>query len=64
MGAGVVGVAMVPVVDLAAEVPKIGTDRITIHIRCTEGTFALDHHLNQPLATQTVVQVTRYRIKM
>ena len=46
---------MVPAVALLMHVPNTDTDPVTPHLRQTEETLALDHHLNQLRAIRTVV---------
>ena len=58
---GVHGEAMIPAVDLVAEVLNTGTDRATLHLPNMEETLALVHRPNQLAAIRTVVQVRQYQ---
>ena len=54
---GVHGEAMIPVVDLVAEVLNTDTDRATLHPHNMEETLALVHRPNRLAAIRTAVQV-------
>ena len=54
---GVHGEAMIPAVDLVAEVLKTDTDRATLHLHNMEETLALVHRPNLLAAIRTLVQV-------
>ena len=54
---GVHGEAMIPAVDLVAEVLKTDTDRATLHLHNMEETLVLVHRPNLQAAILTLVQV-------
>ena len=61
MGVGVTGEAIVPAVDLVAEVLNTDTDRAILHLHNMEETLVLVHRPNLLPAIRTLVAVRKYK---